>query len=225
VWHSAEEALKRPGTVGRAIEGGIVKIFRPDGVECRVNEPGEIFMRQTAVPDFDYHGKAEARAEAGREGLVSVGDVGYLDEDGYLFLCNRKRDMVISGGVNIYPAEIENALIAMEGSATARCSAARRRIWRAAMRLPRAAAGRGALGGFSARAPCEFQGANSTTPCRARPPARSSSANCAIPIGRTTFAPAYECRKSNAVLNNVAVAKRSSTAAKITAHQQPGSQT
>jgi long-chain acyl-CoA synthetase len=72
-------------------------------------------MRQMSVPDFDYHGKAEARAEAGRDGLVSVGDVGYLDEDGYLFLCDRKRDMVISGGVNIYPAEIENALIGMPG--------------------------------------------------------------------------------------------------------------
>jgi long-chain acyl-CoA synthetase len=72
-------------------------------------------MRQVSVPDFDYYGKAEARAEAGRDGLVSVGDVGYLDEDGYLFLCDRKRDMVISGGVNIYPAEIENALIAMDG--------------------------------------------------------------------------------------------------------------
>jgi long-chain acyl-CoA synthetase len=115
VWHSAEEALAKPGTVGRAIEGGIVKIFRPDGEPCGVNEPGEIFMRQVSVPDFDYHGKAEARAEAGRDGLVSVGDVGYLDEDGYLFLCDRKRDMVISGGVNIYPAEIENALIGMDG--------------------------------------------------------------------------------------------------------------
>ena len=115
VWHSAEEALAKPGTVGRAIEGGVVKIFRPDGSLCDVNEPGEIFMRQMSVPDFDYHGKAEARAEAGRDGLVSVGDVGYLDEDGYLFLCDRKRDMVISGGVNIYPAEIENALIGMDG--------------------------------------------------------------------------------------------------------------
>lgn len=115
VWHSAEEALKKPGTVGRAIEGGIVKIFRADGSPCGVNEPGEIYMRQVSVPDFDYHGNARARTEAGRDGLVSVGDVGYLDEDGYLFLCDRKRDMVISGGVNIYPAEIENALIAMPG--------------------------------------------------------------------------------------------------------------
>ena len=115
VWHSAREALAKPGTVGRAIEGGIVKIFRADGTPCDVNEPGEIFMRQMAVSDFEYHGNAEARAEAGRDGLVSVGDVGYLDQDGYLFLCDRKRDMVISGGVNIYPAEIESVLIGMPG--------------------------------------------------------------------------------------------------------------
>lgn len=115
VWHSAQEALLKPGTVGRAIEGGVVKIVRPDGLPCAANEPGEIFMRQTTLADFDYHGNAKARAEAGRGDLVSVGDVGYLDEDGYLFLCDRKRDMVISGGVNIYPAEIESALIAMPG--------------------------------------------------------------------------------------------------------------
>jgi long-chain acyl-CoA synthetase len=115
VWHSAEEALAKPGTVGKAIEGGIVKIFRPDGELCDVDEPGEIFMRQLAMSDFDYYGNVEARAEAGRDGLVSVGDVGYLDADGYLFLCDRKRDMVISGGVNVYPAEIENVLIGMEG--------------------------------------------------------------------------------------------------------------
>ncbi|MDQ8726140.1 acyl-CoA synthetase [Bradyrhizobium sp. LHD-71] len=115
VWHSAKEALAKPGTVGRVIEGGIVKIFGADGELCEPNQPGEIFMRQATIPDFDYHGKAEARAEAGREDLVSVGDVGYLDEDGYLFLCDRKRDMVISGGVNIYPAEIENVLIGMDG--------------------------------------------------------------------------------------------------------------
>lgn len=115
IWHSSAEALAKPGTVGRAIEGGIVKIIGPNGQPCGVNEPGEIFMRQTAISDFDYHGKADARADADYEGLISVGDVGYLDADGYLFLCDRKRDMVISGGVNIYPAEIENALIGMEG--------------------------------------------------------------------------------------------------------------
>lgn len=115
IWHSSEEALKKPGTVGRTIEGGVVRIYRPDGTQCDTGEPGEIYMRQTSVPDFDYQGRPEARAEAGRDGLISVGDVGYLDEDGYLFMCDRKRDMVISGGVNIYPAEIESTLIGMDG--------------------------------------------------------------------------------------------------------------
>ncbi|WP_398476000.1 acyl-CoA synthetase [Tardiphaga sp.] len=115
IWHSSEEALKKPGTVGRTIDGGVVRIYRPDGTQCDVGEPGEIYMRQTSVPDFDYQGRPEARAEAGRDGLISVGDVGYLDEDGYLFMCDRKRDMVISGGVNIYPAEIESTLIGMDG--------------------------------------------------------------------------------------------------------------
>lgn len=115
IWHSSEEALKKPGTVGRTIEGGVVRIYRPDGSLCDVGEAGEIYMRQTSVPDFDYQGRPEARAEAGRDGLISVGDVGYLDADGYLFMCDRKRDMVISGGVNIYPAEIESTLIGMDG--------------------------------------------------------------------------------------------------------------
>jgi long-chain acyl-CoA synthetase len=115
VWHSSEEALRKPGTVGRAIEGGIVRIFDAEGRGLGPGDIGEVYVRQTALPDFTYHGHAQARAEVGRDGLVTVGDVGYLDEDGYLFLCDRKRDMVISGGVNIYPAEIEAVLIGMPG--------------------------------------------------------------------------------------------------------------
>jgi long-chain acyl-CoA synthetase len=115
VWHSSAEALAKPGTVGRVIDGGVVRIVDADGKPCPPNVPGEIFMRQAAIPDFDYQGRSAERAEAGQNGLVSVGDAGYLDEDGYLFLCDRKRDMVISGGVNIYPAEIEGVLIGMDG--------------------------------------------------------------------------------------------------------------
>jgi long-chain acyl-CoA synthetase len=115
VWHSAAEALRKPGTVGRAIEGGIVRILDSEGRALPVGEVGEVYVRQTALPDFTYHGNEQARAEVGRDGLATVGDVGYLDEDGYLFLCDRKRDMVISGGVNIYPAEIEAVLISMPG--------------------------------------------------------------------------------------------------------------
>jgi long-chain acyl-CoA synthetase len=67
------------------------------------------------IADFTYHGQDEKRREIERDGLITIGDVGYLDEDGYLFLCDRVRDMVISGGVNIYPAEIEAVLVAMRG--------------------------------------------------------------------------------------------------------------
>ena len=117
IWHNSQEALAKPGTVGRVIEGGVVRIIGDDGQPCAANVPGEIFMRQTAISDFDYQGRSAERAEAGRDGLISVGDVGYLDEDGYLFLCDRKRDMVISGGVNIYPAEVEKVLIELDGVA------------------------------------------------------------------------------------------------------------
>ncbi len=79
------------------------------------NQVGEVYVRLAGFPDFTYNRLDDKRREIGRDGLVTVGDVGYLDEDGYLFLCDRKRDMVISGGVNIYPAEIETALIAMPG--------------------------------------------------------------------------------------------------------------
>ena len=78
-------------------------------------EVGEIFTRFAELPDFTYHNRPDERAKVDREGFITSGDVGYLDADGYLFLCDRKRDMVISGGVNIYPAEIEAVLHAMPG--------------------------------------------------------------------------------------------------------------
>jgi long-chain acyl-CoA synthetase len=78
-------------------------------------EAGEVYLWMEGWPDFTYHKLDDKRREVERDRLVTVGDVGYLDEDGYLFLCDRKRDMVISGGVNIYPAEIEAALLAMPG--------------------------------------------------------------------------------------------------------------
>ena len=78
-------------------------------------EVGEIFTRFAELPDFTYHNRPDERARIDREGFITSGDVGYLDADGYLFLCDRKRDMVISGGVNIYPAEIEAVLHALAG--------------------------------------------------------------------------------------------------------------
>jgi long-chain acyl-CoA synthetase len=114
-FHTSEEALRKPGTVGRPLPGATVKIYGAEGRVLPPGEVGEIYLWQTGFPDFTYHGQGDKRREVGRDGLVTVGDVGYLDQDGYLFICDRARDMVISGGVNIYPTEIEMALLAMPG--------------------------------------------------------------------------------------------------------------
>jgi long-chain acyl-CoA synthetase len=94
-----------------------IRIVDEQGNDCPLGEPGVIYVRQPAVPDFTYLNNDEARAKAGLGDLATVGDIGYLDEEGYLFICDRKSDMVISGGVNIYPAEIEHQLITLPGVA------------------------------------------------------------------------------------------------------------
>jgi long-chain acyl-CoA synthetase len=112
---NSEEALRKPGTVGRAITGAEIRIFDEDGKPLGPGEEGEVYVWMEGMPDFTYHGQEEKRREISRENLVCIGDIGYLDEDGYLFLCDRKIEMVISGGVNVYPAEIESVLITMPG--------------------------------------------------------------------------------------------------------------
>jgi long-chain acyl-CoA synthetase len=110
-WHS------RPGTVGRVLGHGTLKILDDEGRELPAGEVGTIYVRQPAYPDFTYSNNAEARAALERDGLWTVGDMGYVDADGYLYVADRKSDMVISGGVNIYPAEIEAVLVGMPGIA------------------------------------------------------------------------------------------------------------
>ncbi len=114
-FHGSEEAVAKPGTVGRPLPGVDIIIVGDDGGEQPVGEVGEVYIRPANLPDFTYIGAEEKRREVGRGAHVTVGDVGYLDADGYLFLCDRKRDMVISGGVNIYPAEIEAVLLGVPG--------------------------------------------------------------------------------------------------------------
>ncbi|KUN57412.1 long-chain fatty acid--CoA ligase [Streptomyces canus] len=111
------ESLAHPGTVGRAVDGAEIRILGEAGQELGPGEVGEIAVRYAGVGDFSYHNADAKRREVDRDGLVTVGDVGYLDEDGYLYICDRKIDMVISGGVNIYPAEIEAVLCDMPGIA------------------------------------------------------------------------------------------------------------
>jgi long-chain acyl-CoA synthetase len=109
----ADEARTHPGSAGRPVAGAEVRIMNDAGEVLPPYEPGLIYCRQAAYPDFTYINRPEDRKAIDRDGLVAVGDVGYFDREGYLYICDRKSDMVISGGVNIYPAEIEAVLITM----------------------------------------------------------------------------------------------------------------
>jgi long-chain acyl-CoA synthetase len=107
---TAEEWLAHPGTVGRLMPGAIVKVIDADGRELPPREIGEVIGRTQGASDFTYQNDPEKRRRMEKQGLVTPGDVGYFDEDGFLYLCDRANDMIISGGVNIYPAEIEAEL-------------------------------------------------------------------------------------------------------------------
>jgi len=107
-----EEWLKYPGTVGRAWTGSDVKIYDDDAKELGTGERGTVYMRLGQTGDFEYHKDKEKTRKNRIGNYFTVGDIGYLNEDGYLFLCDRKADMIISGGANIYPAEIENVFMA-----------------------------------------------------------------------------------------------------------------
>ena len=108
---TSEEWLQKPGSVGKAVSG-IVRVCDDDGKELGPGEDGIVyFERETVV--FTYHNDPERTKEAQHPkypNWSTMGDVGYLDEDGYLFLTDRKTFMIISGGVNIYPQMIEDAL-------------------------------------------------------------------------------------------------------------------
>jgi long-chain acyl-CoA synthetase len=110
---SSEDARTHPGSAGRPLFGADVRIMNDAGEVLPPYEPGLIYCRQEAYPEFTYINRDADRRAIDRDGLVAVGDVGYFDRDGYLYICDRKSDMVISGGVNIYPAEIEAVLITM----------------------------------------------------------------------------------------------------------------
>ncbi|HLN17051.1 MAG TPA: AMP-binding protein [Acidimicrobiales bacterium] len=107
---SPEEWLEKPGSVGQPSLGVDVKILDEEGQELPAGEVGTIWV--SAVPGyaFSYHKAEEKTKEAWRDGMFTVGDLGHLDEDNYLFIADRRVDLIISGGVNIYPAEVEQAL-------------------------------------------------------------------------------------------------------------------
>jgi long-chain acyl-CoA synthetase len=105
--------LARPGTVGTPWPVSQVMVVGSDGAPCPPGTPGTVYLKMGEAT-FDYFGDPQKTAAGqlpGLSGFFTVGDIGYLDEDGFLFLCDRKSDMIISGGANIYPAEIEAEII------------------------------------------------------------------------------------------------------------------
>jgi len=101
---------EKPGSVGLPIPGAEVRIVDYEDRELPAGEPGEICCRSPAVM-HGYWGAPEATAEALRGGWLHTGDIGYLDDDGYLFIVDRKKDLIIRGGFNVYPRDVEDALL------------------------------------------------------------------------------------------------------------------
>ncbi|HTZ08871.1 MAG TPA: acyl-CoA synthetase, partial [Acidimicrobiales bacterium] len=100
-----------PGSVGRPFPGVEVTIRGPGGEALAPGEVGTIFISAYAGQRFRYHNAPEKTDQAWSGGSFTVGDMGWLDTDGYLFLADRRTDLIISGGVNVYPAEVEAALV------------------------------------------------------------------------------------------------------------------
>ena len=105
------EWLERPGTVGKAWPSSEIRILDDAGEPVATDSPGTVFMK-LGTQDFEYHGDKKKTDANRRDGFFTVGDIGYLNDEGYLFLCDRKIDMIISGGANIYPSEVEACLLA-----------------------------------------------------------------------------------------------------------------
>jgi acyl-CoA synthetase (AMP-forming)/AMP-acid ligase II len=110
------DQLRKPGSCGKPYGGIEIRIVRDDGSVATAGEQGELFVRTTLAMD-GYHRTTEQLAQLSatqtdEQSWKSVGDIAYVDDEGYVYICDRKKDMIISGGVNIYPAEIEAVLYA-----------------------------------------------------------------------------------------------------------------
>ncbi len=105
------ETQRKPGSAGRPLPGVELRIVRDDGAEAAPGEPGVILARGPMVM-AGYWRQPEATAAALRDGWLHTGDVGYLDAEGYLYVLDRREDVIISGGENVYPAEVEAVLLA-----------------------------------------------------------------------------------------------------------------
>lgn len=107
---SAPEWLLRPGSVGRPREGAEIIIRDPQGESVGSGQIGQVWVKEPRIERFQYWGDRGKTRRTWRAGAFTVGDLGYLDSDGYLFLTGREHDTIISGGVNVYPQEVEQVL-------------------------------------------------------------------------------------------------------------------
>jgi fatty-acyl-CoA synthase/long-chain acyl-CoA synthetase len=105
-----EDVLRKPGSCGRAAPGKEIALLDDDGRPVPVGQPGELYVRRFPGILDEYYRDPEATEKMRRGDWYTVGDVAYVDADGFYYICDRKRDMIISAGVNIYPAEIEDVL-------------------------------------------------------------------------------------------------------------------
>ncbi|MFZ4585770.1 MAG: AMP-binding protein [Acidimicrobiia bacterium] len=105
-----DEWLQRPGSVGLAWPGVEVRVLDDAGHAQPVGEPGLVYVKPPGTVKFHYHDDADKTAGAWHDDAFTVGDIGYLDAEGYLYLTDRAADLVIRGGVNVYPREIEDVL-------------------------------------------------------------------------------------------------------------------
>jgi fatty-acyl-CoA synthase/long-chain acyl-CoA synthetase len=109
-----EDQLRKPGSCGKVAPGQEIRLLDPAGNEVTDDMPGEMWSRNAWLAE--YYRKPEATAGSTKDGFFSVGDIAYRDAGGYYYICDRKIDMIISGGVNIYPAEIEAVLAAHQAA-------------------------------------------------------------------------------------------------------------
>jgi len=117
---SPQEWLAKPGTVGKPAPNQI-RILNDEGQALAAGEEGQLWILNPADSQFEYYKSPEKTAAAQRDGYFTAGDIGYLDNDGYLFLTGRSAETIISGGVNIYPQEIDDILIKHEAVADVAC--------------------------------------------------------------------------------------------------------
>ena len=107
---SPGDALRKLGSAGRPLPAVQLHVIRErDNRPAAPGEPGEILLKGPTITP-GYADRPEATARAFRDGWFATGDIGYLDEDGYLFVLDRRSDLIISGGENVYPAELESVL-------------------------------------------------------------------------------------------------------------------